>query len=322
MKTIFFLMSLVLLLSGCVSTKKYEALATEKRQIIKEKEDLALHMASTKTQLESQLEAKEEEIENQQASLERTQAEVASLQLANKDLMKQYDQLLSQNKELLNTSSEEKMILSDQLSEQQKELDKKERELNFLERKLKSQEENLVGLQEDVRIRERKLADLTQKLNAKDSMMQVLRGSINEALRGFSASDLTVSEYNGRVYVSLSQNLLFAKGSHVIDPAGKDAIRKLAKVLKDHPDIQINVEGHTDTDGSPEKNWDLSVTRATSVVKELTRSGLDPAQVIASGRAFYFPKAPNDTEENKSINRRTEIILSPDLDALYELIGI
>ena len=322
MKSISFLAAVVVLLSGCVSTKKYEALASEKRQVIKEKEDLASDAATTKMQLEAQLAAKELELNNQQAVLEKTQSEISSMQKANKELMSQYDQLLSQNKEMLDNASEEKMIMSDQLAEQQRELDRKERALNFLEMKLKSQEENLVGLQEDVRIRERKLADLTQKLNAKDSMMQVLRASINDALRGFSASDLTVSEYNGRVYVSLSQKLLFAKGSNAIDPAGRDAIRKLASVLKEHPEIQINVEGHTDSDGTAEKNWDLSVTRATSVVKALTSSGLDPAQVTASGRAFYFPKAPNDTEENKSVNRRTEIILSPDLDALYELIGI
>ena len=98
--------------------------------------------------------------------------------------------------------------------------------------KLKSQEENLETLQEDVRIRERKLQELTEKLNAKDSVMQLLRNTINDALRGISAEDLTVSEYQGKVYVSLSQNLLFAKGSTVIDPAGRDALRKLAGVLK------------------------------------------------------------------------------------------
>ena len=321
MKSKYLLFAAICLLASCVSTKKYDQLATEKRQVIKEKDDLSQMMANTKSQLEAQVSAREAEITNRQNALDRTKNEVQSLQMANKDLMRRYDELLSQNNEELNNASEEKMVLSDQLADQQKEMDKKERELNFLEMKLKSQEENLEGLQEDVRIRERKLAELTQKLNAKDSMMQVLRGSVNDALRGFSASDLTVSEYNGKVYVSLSQNLLFAKGSNVIDPAGRDAIKKLAGVLKDHPDIQINVEGHTDSDGTPEKNWDLSVTRATSVVKTLTNSGLNPAQVTASGRAFYYPKAPNDTEENKGINRRTEIILSPDLDALFELIG-
>ena len=321
MKYIYSLLVLMCIALGCVSTKKYEQLATEKRQVIKEKDDFSERMANMKSQLEAQVEARDIEIENRQTALDRTRNEVLSLQTVNKDLMRRYDELLSQNKEVLDNVSEEKMVLSDQLAEQQKMMDKKERELRFLEMKLKSQEENLVGLQEDVRIRERKLAELTEKLNAKDSMMQVLRESVNDALRGFSANDLTVSEYNGRVYVSLSQNLLFAKGSNVIDPAGRDDIRKLAKVLKDHPDIQINVEGHTDSDGTAEKNWDLSVTRATSVVKTLTTSGLNPSQVTASGRAYYYPKAPNDTEANKSINRRTEIILSPDLDALYELIG-
>ena len=314
--------SLVLLMSAsCVSTKKFDALASEKRQVLQEKEMLNQQMATLKTQLEGQIKAKDNELANRQTALERTQDEVGALQKANQDLMKQYDALLAQNQAALDNASEEKVALSGELATQQKELDEKERELQFLAMKLKSQEENLHSLQEDVRIRERKLAELTEELNTKDSIMQSLLGSVHEALRGFDASDLTVTEYNGKVYVSLSQKLLFAKGSNALDPAGREAIRKLTQVLKEHPDIQINVEGHTDSDGTSEKNWDLSVTRATSVVKALQAYGLNPSQVTASGRAFYYPKAPNDTEDNKSINRRTEIILSPNLDALYELIG-
>ncbi len=306
---------------SCVSTKKYEELASEKRRISDEKVKISELLQATKNQMNAEISAKEQEIVNTQDALRQAQNDIQALQVVNNDLMMRYDKLLSQNQEILEKTSDEKMALADELSIKQQELDQKERELNFLEMKLKSQEENLLGLQEDVRIRERKLAELTSQLQAKDSMMTSLKESINEALRGFSAADLTVSEYNGRVYVSLSQNLLFAKGSTVIDPAGKEAIRKVASVLKDHPDIQINVEGHTDSDGSAAKNWDLSVNRATTVVKELTRHGLDPNQVIASGRALYFPIAPNDTEENKSRNRRTEIILSPNLDALYEMIS-
>lgn len=310
---------MIAVLSSCVSTKKYEDLAFQKRKLEAEKMELTSTVASNERMI-ADLKTKEELLAQREQELNRTRSEVEGLKLSQEDLMNKYNELLSQSSQVLSTATEEKAALSVELSDKQTQLDQKERELRFLEMKLKSQEENLEALQEDVRIRERKLLELTEKLHAKDSVMQLLRNTINDALRGFSAEDLTVSEYQGKVYVSLSQNLLFAKGSTVIDPAGREALKKLANVLKNHPDIQINVEGHTDTDGSAEKNWDLSVTRATAVVKVLTGNGADPDNIIASGRGFYFPKAPNDTETNKSLNRRTEIILSPDLNILYSLI--
>jgi chemotaxis protein MotB len=307
-------------LISCVSTKEFEALSAEKRKLEMEKQDMQSIIESNNEMIRD-LQQKEVQLANAQTQLSESNEKVMSLQQSQKDLLKKYDELLAQSQQVLNNASEEKALLSDQLEAKQNELDVKARELGLLEMKLKSQEENLFSLQEDVRIRERKLLELTERLHAQDSMMHALRSSVNDALTGFSASDLTITERDGKVYVSLSQNLLFAKGSNVIDSGGKNAIRKLAQVLKNHPDIQINVEGHTDTDGSASKNWDLSVSRATAVVKEMTGSGLDPYQVTASGRAFYDPVAANDTEENKSMNRRTEIILSPRLDELYSLIG-
>ncbi len=313
------LMLLTSLIMSCVSTKKYDELAFQKRQLEAEKSKLTEEVTSKNTMITA-LREKETMLTQREGELANAKSQLAALQESQKDLMRKYDELLSQRNEVLDNASQEKVALAEELSAKQQELDQKERELRFLEMKLQSQEENLVTLQEDVRIRERKLMELTEELNARDSMMQMLRASIDDALRGFSDADLTVSEFNGKVYVSLSQNLLFAKGSNVIDQQGLNAIRKLANVIKDNPEIQINVEGHTDSDGSPAKNWDLSVTRATSVVKALTGAGLDPGQVTASGRGLYYPKVPNDTEENKAINRRTEIILSPNLDALYSLL--
>ena len=136
----------------------------------------------------------------------------------------------------------------------------------------------------------------------------------------FLASDLTVEEKDGKIYVSMSQNLLFASGSNKLDQKGKDALAKLATVLSANPNIEILVEEHTATDGTPEFNWDLSVTRATAVVKELTSHGLEPKRVTAAGRAFYVPVDSNDTDQGKTRNRRTEIILAPKYDQLYKLL--
>jgi len=148
-----------------------------------------------------------------------------------------------------------------------------------------------------------------------------LRSKVNQALLGFTDADLSVSERNGKIYVSLSQNLLFATNSDNIDWKGKKAIRSLADVLKQNPDINITVEGHTDPDGSPAKNWDLSVRRATAVVKILTETNVNAERITASGRSFYYPIASNATAAGKAKNRRTEIILSPRLDQLYKIIN-
>ena len=319
MKNTLILLISCLWMTSCVSTKKYDQLAYQKRQLESDKMSMQKKIAEQEINIAA-LKEQEMLLMETQDALSKKRAEAANLQKAQQDLMEKYDALLAQNEQVLQISTKEKALLSEELAAQQAALDQKERELQFLERKLQSQEENLVSLQNDVLIRERRLAELTRKLYAKDSLMQSIRSSINDALRSFSAEDLTVSEQDGKVYVSLSQNLLFAKGSDVLDVAGKRAIRKVADVLKEHPDIEINVEGHTDSDGTPAKNWDLSVMRATTVVKELTSSGLDPHQVIASGRGLFYPKVKNDTEENKAINRRTEIILSPDLNTLYSLL--
>jgi len=161
---------------------------------------------------------------------------------------------------------------------------------------------------------------LSAQLDMQRQSLQSLKNGLNNALRGFSASDLTVVERNGKIYVSMSQNLLFASGSKIIDKRGKDALAKLSEVLVTTPDIDILVEGHTDTDGTADFNWDLSVARGTAVVKELTSHGVDPKRLTAAGRSFFIPVASNDTEDGKAKNRRTEIILSPKLDQLYKLL--
>ncbi|MBK7870628.1 MAG: OmpA family protein [Saprospiraceae bacterium] len=151
-------------------------------------------------------------------------------------------------------------------------------------------------------------------------MIQNLRTTVSGALTGFSDTDLTVEEKNGRLYVSLSQELLFRSGSDNVESKGRQALKQLADVLKKNPEIDITVEGHTDDVGNAASNWDLSVMRATSVVKVLTTYGIEPERVTASGRGLYAPIASNATATGKAQNRRTEIILSPKLDQLYQLL--
>ncbi|NJN42266.1 MAG: OmpA family protein, partial [Flammeovirgaceae bacterium] len=130
----------------------------------------------------------------------------------------------------------------------------------------------------------------------------------------------------GKVYVSLAEQLLFGSGSIVVDSKGVNALQQLAKAIKDQRDIQIMVEGHTDNVPVSKKsqymqdNWDLSVMRATSITKILTNAGVSPNQITASGKGEYYPLTPNASAESKQKNRRTEIIITPNLDELFRLL--
>jgi chemotaxis protein MotB len=147
---------------------------------------------------------------------------------------------------------------------------------------------------------------------------------MTDALVNFRPEELTVSIKNGKVYVSLQESLLFPSGSAAVNPKGKEALGTLAQVLNLNPDINVSIEGHTDSipmKGKFEDNWALSVGRATSIVRILTDTyKVDPTRVIASGRSKYEPVDVNETPEGRARNRRTEIILSPKLDELMKLL--
>ncbi len=187
--------------------------------------------------------------------------------------------------------------------------------------------EQLEALQDDIEVRERKIQEIQQKLNARDSIVSALRNTINNALLGFKDLGLSVSVKDGKVYVSLSNQLLFKTGSTSIDKNGQDALLGLAQVLNTQPDINVLVEGHTDDQKVSslarfKDNWDLSVLRATEVVRYLTVEGqVNPTRIIASGRSEYFPVIPGETTEARAANRRTEIILTPKLEELFQIIG-
>jgi chemotaxis protein MotB len=311
-KNVLPLAASLLLLGGCVSQKKFNDLLGSKAradrelarltQVEKEHEALKAEMAATKATLAG--------TEKMLSDLKGEYEELGAQQM---ELKSEYDAMLENNRNLLASSSDEKKELMTQLTAKQKELDEKARLLNILKEEL---EEKEAGIAE----REEKIEALNAQLEAQRQSLQALKAGLNEALRGFSAADLTVVEKNGKIYVSMSQNLLFASGSDVVDKKGKDALAKLATVLNVNPDIEIMVEGHTDTDGTANFNWDLSVARATAVVKELTSHQVDPKRITAAGRGFYVPVDSNDTDLGKARNRRTEIILAPKFDQLYELI--
>ena len=168
------------------------------------------------------------------------------------------------------------------------------------------------------------MLDLRKLLQQQGEAVENLRKKMAEALTGFSSNELTVFTKNGRVYVSLQESLLFPSGSAVVNQKGKEALGTLAQALNNSPDINVVVEGHTDSipiKKSYEDNWALSVARATAIVRLLTNTyAVDPTRVTASGRSYFEPVDSNSTPEGRQRNRRTEIILAPKLDQILQLL--
>ena len=193
--------------------------------------------------------------------------------------------------------------------------------------KLKDNSSSAINkLSEDLKKREQRLKEVEDVLRKRDEASNQLKEKLEQALLGFSKSGLTVEMKNGKVYVSLTDKLLFPSGSIIIDEKGKQALAQLAKVLKEQPEIIIAVEGHTDSQkitnlGQIKDNWDLSVLRSTSVVRYLTETEKVPGvRLTATGKGEFQPLDSNTTPEGRSKNRRIEIVLAPKLDELYNLI--
>jgi len=171
----------------------------------------------------------------------------------------------------------------------------------------------------------KRLKNFQDMIQSQKDVMARLKNSIADALMNYKTDELYVYIKDGNVYVSLEEKLLFKSGSDVVDPKGKEALKSLAKVINSTKDITVMIEGHTDNVPIKTKlfkdNWDLSTARATSIVRILTIDyGFDPNRITASGRGEFHPIKANETAEGRAGNRRTEVILSPDLKELYKLL--
>lgn len=189
-----------------------------------------------------------------------------------------------------------------------------------------NQQNQLSKTKEELQIQQQRLQRLQNLLEQQKEQGRLLKDKMAEALKGFNSNDLTVVQKNGKVYVSLSENLLFPSGSAVVNPKGIDALSKLAAVLNLNNDVSVNIEGHTDSipiKGRYKDNWDLSTARANAIVRVLVNNyKVDPVRVIASGHSYFDPVDSNSSAAGRAKNRRTEIILSPKLEEMYKLIGM
>jgi chemotaxis protein MotB len=311
--TIIALLGLTFFLSSCIVTKKkYDDVLAQK---VKTEGELAEKSKQLQSANASLKELNESLVKLKQDTADLNQSyHVTSEQL--KELNKEYDQLNSYYKNLLNNSGKlnrDLAVQKDQLFSIQSNLERT-RKLND-------------SLSSSLIEREKKVKELEQILANKDKAVQDLKDRISNALLNFKENDLTVKVKNGKVYVSLAEQLLFGSGSIEVDAKGVTALQQLAKAIKDQKDIQIMIEGHTDNVPISKKsqymqdNWDLSVMRATSITKILTKAGVSSNQVTAAGKGEFSPLAPNDSAQNKQKNRRTEIIITPNLDELFKILG-
>ena len=246
--------------------------------------------------------------EKENAGLKNT---ITDLTDKNKDLTDQYKSLADKNIDL---EGKYKNLINESLSKTDqfnKALQAKSDELNNKELLLSE--------------REKALKEMQLIIARQDSITKRLNGVLRNALLGFNSDELSVEIKNGKVYVSMSDKLLFKSGSSAVEEKGKEALKLLGEVFDKNLDINILVEGHTDNvpikTSLYKDNWDLSVARATSIVRILTNDyKIAPTRMTASGKGEYFPKSDNETAEGRARNRITEIILSPKLDEIMQLL--
>jgi len=303
------LLVLALSASSCVSKKIYNDLESKYSDLKKENRSIAdenAELQKTKNQLELDRDKLTKDLSNTKADLEKQKADLAAEQKKFKLLQDSYNALeknsndaleknMNKNRELL----AELEAKSKKLAEEQARLDKTANRLNELE----------------------------AMIAAKEAAMKKLKDTLSKALNNFEGKGLTVEQKNGKVYVSMENKLLFNSGSWAVGSEGRKAVVELGKVLGDNPDLSVLIEGHTDDDpyggsGPIANNWDLSTKRATAIVAILSENtSINKQKLTAAGRGEFSPLASNASAEGKAKNRRIEIILTPNLDEIAEMLN-
>ena len=319
--TLFLLVTTVLF-SSCVTQQKYNELQLKYQRA----QDELTFMTSenqncqdAKKNLTAQLNTLNEEVEKIRADTLRLYRQAFRAERDYEKAKSDYDELL---KNFADISSNNQNTINDLLGN----IDKYKDEMSVKEKMLEMQQDSLIKARAELALKEQRINEMQNILAQKDAEVKALKEKVSNALKGFEGSGLNVHEKDGKVYVSMDDKLLFASGSWTINEQGLKAIKQLAKVLENEPEISVLIEGHTDNvpyrgNGQIKDNWDLSVMRATSVVKALLDNGnIEPTRLSASGRSEYLPLDKNDTPEARAKNRRTEIILTPNLDQLFKLI--
>jgi len=316
---------------SCVSGKKYAGLQETSKQFMNERDQFKtdnIGLGMTNKELEAKIASLEKEIGSVKDDISKAEGEREKAVEDYNKLSEKYNDLQNAHEDLIKGNVKETQRLLTELNAAQENLQKKEDLLRQLSQNLDSKKTSLDEMTFELEKRNARLAELEKVLDGQKKIVMELKNKVSEALLGFENNGLTVTQKNGKVYISLDEKLLFKSASWDIDANGRNALKKLAVVLEKNPDIQITIEGHTDNvpynpgNSQLKDNWDLSVKRATTVVRTLLDgSNINPARLTASGRSQYLPVDSRNTPDARQKNRRTEIVLTPDLTELYQLIN-
>lgn len=302
----------LLLLNSCVSSKVYKDLESRHADLKRENRELSSDLEKYRN-LDQEFSALKEEHAALVGESDRLQQELTGLQSRYQALQDSYDALEENSSAAIAENSRQNRQLLADLEEK--------------EQALAREQSRLEKLQRDLESRSRRIDELEGLIAAKDAKMNALKNAISNALTNFEGKGLTVEQRDGKVYVSMENKLLFSSGSWAVNAAGRKAVQQLGEVLAQNPDIAVLIEGHTDNvpyggSGPLKDNWDLSTKRATSIVQILREnSAIDPQNLTAAGRGEYAPIASNETAEGRAKNRRIEVILTPKLDEVTELLS-
>ena len=321
----------VIFFVGCVTPKMHNTLMEEYSSVqakLIEKEQELLIFEKESEELENMIEnLKKRNTILSNDSVQNGRA-ITILEEKYNELDAAYDLLVSKNSRYMSEKAKETKELLKELEIAKIELFNKEDNLlkmsDSLSNSLSNKEKELLEVQKELDQRAKRVTELEAVIRSKDSAVTSLKSRISDALVGLEGEGLTLEKRNGKLYISLEEDLLFASGKYELNTNGVEAIKKLANVLSSQEELEILVEGHTDSipysRGQLKDNWDLSVMRATSVVKALIENSLNASQLTAAGRGEYLPIKSNSSSEGRSANRRIEMILSPRLDNIFKLL--
>lgn len=304
--------------TSCVSKKIYQDLENKFADLKKERNSLADENEVLKSEngtLKTDLDKYKSEAEKLKSERDKLAADYAATKKSLDNLKASYAALEKDSNDALDANIAKNRQLLAELEAKQKEMAAEQDKLN----KLKA----------DLLKSSTRLAELEKIMADKEAAMKKLKETLSKSLKAFEGKGLTVTEKDGKVYVSMENKLLFNSGSYSVNEEGKKAVDLVAKVLGDNPDLSVLIEGHTDNDkitgtltGGIENNWDLSTKRATAIVNILTANPkVNKGNLTAAGRGEFAPLLSNDSAEGKAKNRRIEIILTPKLDELSKLLN-
>lgn len=327
--------AVTIVFTGCVSLSEHEDLLSKyeltNRQYTLQQQEL-LELKDENATLTKQNQALSSEYTDVALARSMAEQKADSLSRRIEQMAQHYDTTMENYLQEVAGKSRDLTRAQNLLTARTKELADKERELQARQTELQQQQEDFSLQRSELIAKQKQLeqqeAATQAQLQAKERELEAVRSAVTRALTGFADKGLKVEVKDSKVYVSMENKLLFPSASWTVSKEGVNAIKELAKVLEQDSSLNIMVEGHTDNDAyrgstAVKDNWDLSVMRATAIVKLLLQNGkgINPARIEACGHGEYAPKVPNDTPEGKAINRRTEIILTPNLDKLLEEVG-